>query len=662
MSFLEPSLGDMSKEDLIRLIKQVIHQEVPPIPAGLAELDDADVPLVPPATPNDGQALVYQESTGGWQAADEVLSALEAVHAATADLATAASLAHDIDDLIVTTNKIVDDAIIQAKLAAGSVGETQIIDANITAAKIAALAVGTAAIADLAVQTGKIADLAVTSAKIANLAVGTAQVADAAITNAKINDLDAAKITAGELDAERIGAGTITADKLESVLALVSAILAGNASGANVQVGFGVDDAGAIDPGFIGIRAFDGDGKLTFKVDAQGATAQFRGRVFFGSKDVDTLGNSRLTTDDMIQIAEQPGGSWMTPAQEQAASATGMGVSTLVATWDSVTAAGNVLLAVVDNWDAAGSATHTLPAGWTSLKSGTFDSSNGRQQIYIKTSAGDSGDVTVTYSKSVDIASVQLFEYSGLQAVEDGASATDTGTGDGTVDTGTSGTLTQQSLVFGAITAGGNYGKSPLPHPTIDTVVSGYTTVGDLSASDTNSSLSGNKIETVVWTKVASSGTHAVSTTTTDYDFWRGAVVTLKAKAVAVTSAEADSMRFYVKDVGGVAYPHAVDENGRQSAIVLGKQGEVWRMELATVAVNLPSTAANTSSSINVSIAGLAVGDWVCLLSFDQANFTVVVNNLCTVAGQITLAYRNNTSGTVDPPSRDYHFLVIHRS
>lgn len=71
-----------------------------------------------------------------------------------------------------------------------------------------------ATIAAGSIGTTELADDAVTQAKIADLAVGTAQIQDLAVTNAKINSLVANKITAGTLQAGVIYAGAIAATQI----------------------------------------------------------------------------------------------------------------------------------------------------------------------------------------------------------------------------------------------------------------------------------------------------------------------------------------------------------------------------------------------------------------------------------------------------------------
>lgn len=69
-------------------------------------------------------------------------------------------------DGAIGTNRIADDAITAAKIAAGAVGTSELADDSVTAAKIAADAVGTSEIAAGAVGASELASNAVTMAKL----------------------------------------------------------------------------------------------------------------------------------------------------------------------------------------------------------------------------------------------------------------------------------------------------------------------------------------------------------------------------------------------------------------------------------------------------------------------------------------------------------------
>jgi hypothetical protein len=81
------------------------------------------------------------------------------------------SIAGTLVDDSVTTSKILDANVTEAKLAANAVTTNKILDANVTAAKLATDSVETAKILDANVTTAKLADKSVTSAKLAALSV-----------------------------------------------------------------------------------------------------------------------------------------------------------------------------------------------------------------------------------------------------------------------------------------------------------------------------------------------------------------------------------------------------------------------------------------------------------------------------------------------------------
>lgn len=118
-----------------------------------------------------------------------------------ADVALSTTIAND----AITTDKIKDANVTNAKLATDAVTTAKIADANVTADKLAKDSVTTNKIVDANVTTDKIADNAVTTdkinasavteAKIGTSAVTTTKIADSAVTDAKINTMNANKLT-----------------------------------------------------------------------------------------------------------------------------------------------------------------------------------------------------------------------------------------------------------------------------------------------------------------------------------------------------------------------------------------------------------------------------------------------------------------------------------
>lgn len=120
-----------------------------------------------------------------------------------------AIIAENLADDCVTTDKLADDAVTTAKIKSSAVGTSQlaigavsgdIIQNNtIVASKLADGCVGTAAIADAAVTSDKIADGAVTEDKLATSSVATEKLQDLCVTTPKIADqaVDTTKLNTG---------------------------------------------------------------------------------------------------------------------------------------------------------------------------------------------------------------------------------------------------------------------------------------------------------------------------------------------------------------------------------------------------------------------------------------------------------------------------------
>ena len=142
-----------------------------------------------------------------------------------------------IDNGVVSTAKIADDAITQAKIAATAVDSTEIAADAVVADKIADSAVTTAKIGDLAVSTAKLGNSAVTSAKIADGTIATGDIADDAVTFAKIQNVSATDRILGR---DSSGAGVIeeiTPANVRTMLGLASSATTDTTNASNISSG-----------------------------------------------------------------------------------------------------------------------------------------------------------------------------------------------------------------------------------------------------------------------------------------------------------------------------------------------------------------------------------------------------------------------------------------
>lgn len=69
MGILDRPSSGLTVADIRRLITLEVQRQTPAIPAGVLALADDDNPLIPPPTSTitDGQAIIFNASTGGWQ-------------------------------------------------------------------------------------------------------------------------------------------------------------------------------------------------------------------------------------------------------------------------------------------------------------------------------------------------------------------------------------------------------------------------------------------------------------------------------------------------------------------------------------------------------------------------------------------------------------------
>lgn len=125
-------------------------------------------------------------------------------------------VAPSIFPISVSTENIVDEAIIATKLADGTVTSAKVVDGTLTAIDIADGSILTVKIADGAVTTDKIDDGAVTEEKIDDEAITAAKIADGAIVTIKLADgsVTSAKILDGTVTAVDLANGSIITAKI----------------------------------------------------------------------------------------------------------------------------------------------------------------------------------------------------------------------------------------------------------------------------------------------------------------------------------------------------------------------------------------------------------------------------------------------------------------
>lgn len=549
-------------------------------------------------------------------------------------------------------------------------GTPAVLDASVTT--VSNLNAGTITTGTL--DAARIAAGSLDASKITANTISATQIATDAIT--------ADELAADSVFAENIVAGEVLAEHIESVLNVATSFLSGAIDSSNVQVGFGSVDDGTgvaiIDPTFLGVRAYDGvNADPVFKLPADGTPATFKGVVKFGS-----TGDSKLLQNDMIQIKEQSGGAFATPLLIQTQSRTEWGGHSTASAWfDEPVTPGNTIIGVLTHWESSGAGTHTLPAGFSSQHQLSWaDSSFARTQVFgkVATGAADEGQdssnsIDVTISKSIDVYTLRIYEFSGITLTEDAISLDVSTTANGVqgLNTTAIGTPTQQVLLFGVAAAWGDFryaGHVSPSFPGIKTssYPSDWTFIGqDENHDHTGGVQTGNDIETNYFMKLATGGTNALFTeTNADSLGGVGIIISLRAATNQVEPAEVDTARIYAQDIGGNTYLHSQDEDGRESAIVLGKAGEVWRMEYMTGTKDLANINAHSASTETVTVTGVAVGDIVIFLEKVAINRGLLIRAepLVTVANTIELHIFNTDTVAIDPASSTFHFLVIHRT
>jgi hypothetical protein len=217
----------------------------------------------------------------------------------------------------VTTAKILDANVTDAKLASNSVTNAKIADSAVDTAELAASAVTAVKLATDAVETLKIKDANVTAAKLASDAVETAKIVNSAVTEAKIADsaVTSAKIANGTILNEDINASAaIAQSKIDGLTTSLSDKLAtagGTMSGAiamgtNKITGLGEPTSAqdAATKSYVDTTVQGIDWKASVRAATTGAVT-----LASDLENGDTLDGVTLTTGDRVLVKDQVTGS-----------------------------------------------------------------------------------------------------------------------------------------------------------------------------------------------------------------------------------------------------------------------------------------------------------------------------------------------------------------
>lgn len=583
------------------------------------------------------------------------------------------------------------NTIVLNKLTAGTQLQTgttyyvKVIAASLLSGNISATSdedSGTPAVIDHTVTTisnldaGTIVTGSLDAARIATGSLNADRITANTITSDEIaaNAITSDELAANAVTAAKILAGEITADHFQSVLALVTSLLAGEFGGANVQIGYGTKDDGAggtiVDTGFVGIRAYDGTNTDPyFKLPADGGPASFRGTVQFG-----VLGSSKLLPNDMIQIREQTSDTFGDPILVQSGAIADDHDDDLLVVWDTEPIAGNCLILVGHCYESTTAPTYNTPTGWTQIETNQWGgSSQCRSVIYIREADGTADDTPVLdVDPEPDAFLIQYFEYSGVDASELAASSFEEDNAlanNDPVDTGTSGSVTQKALVFASGCLMGQFTNS---HGVVTwaalktgTKDAAFTQIADNLSDDASFGFSGGYgVRGYCFQRVTDTGTQQWDGTVNgDTDAWNGMIVVLPATTATIDPAEAETVRLYAADVDGDSFLHTIDEDGNKRILATGPFGDKWDMEILSGTGDVASTAAHSTVNTTITVTGVKTGDICLFLNKENQNRSFIWRCpvFATADDSITLQGFNADTGTQDPPSDTFYFLVIHR-
>lgn len=477
---------------------------------------------------------------------------------------------------------------------------------------------------------------------------------------ADVDDLAVGSVVAGT-----IAANAVTADTLESVLALVTTLLAGTADAGRVEIGVNPDDATDL-----GIRAYDSLNVPTLRVVSQDGSVYIRGRLDFGS-------GSRLLSNDIIELMGQASAGFQLPTRVQGNSKgrsgfdAGADFTTVNFGWPAPTTPGNLLFAVVSQSNSGGAGTPDVPTipGWTQIQTATQGSGPVQRQTLFKIEAAAtrSGAETLTVGSNTRYAIIHFMEYSGVGVID---ITTTAGTGNSASPlTGSTGTLAQANEVLLAAVC-------LTPTATFGAFSDGFTLVSNGSAGH-EVAVGGNTIVPVTdyQSQVAEFVASATTSKSTGLTLlgarqWIAQLVTFKALVAgavggSVATPDAGKARLYVADdADSDPALHVITDDGQKNSVALGPPGVAYRMQMMSAAVDIPSTLQQAGGAITVTLTGVVTGDIVVWIGSDVTSdgtqFIYYVKQSSVTTNAADLIYFNADDATRNPASATHYFLVFH--
>lgn len=456
-------------------------------------------------------------------------------------------------------------------------------------------------------------------------------------------------------DTGAYSADTIKARSLEAVLVLTTSLLAGTAGASRIELGVASDGSGDI-----GLKAYAADGtSVTFTIDADTGAVYMKGRLDFGTA-------SRLLSNDIIEMQVQGSATFQVPARVQNASKTpeGTNLSTASVSWDSPTTTGNTLfLAVTSRCHNSNTpVAPDAPSGWTLLRS---DSQNFlRHTVYYKlNSPSRSGPQTITWTGTshVDAAVIEMIEVSGIDSLDVNA-AISKGNSTAPASSAT-GTLAQAGEYVISFTGINDLGSDP-------GAPSGGLSKYSFGTAETSTGGSPIVVESVAQA-VADLSTLATTTITTGYTIgaakdWINFTATFKALATGpVPAGDSGKARMYAATTtGGKAVLGSVGDDGSTGTVALGPSGTRYSLEYQEATFAIGSVVAGGSTTQNVTLTNLAVGDlafWMGTVS--TTALALNTRSVCATTNTIVLNIHNTDDGAGHSLASQAHsFLIVHRA